>query len=213
MIDIKTFCHQNPNSNFDRFERNAAENNFTDIPENELWMTWPFVAGFSFTAKQWGEFMVANLTPVIFDDESFDQLVLPQKKKDLIKALVEYQSTTFNDIISGKGGGCIFLLHGSPGVGKTLTAESIAELLHRPLYSVGVGELGTTTDTLEEKLKNILEVAAIWNAVILIDEADIFLEKRTKRDVQRNALVGIFFEITRISSRCSLSNNKSCQNI
>jgi len=88
-----------------------------------------------------------------------------------------------------------FLLHGSPGVGKTLTAESIAEFLHRPLYSVSVGELGTTTDTLEQNLKDILQVAATWNAVVLIDEADIFLEKRTKRDVQRNALVGIFLRL------------------
>ena len=39
----------------------------------------------------------------------------------------------------------IFLLHGPPGVGKTLTAEAIAELLHRPLYSITVGELGITT--------------------------------------------------------------------
>jgi MoxR-like ATPase len=36
-------------------------------------------------------------------------------------------------------------LHGPPGVGKTLTAEAIAELLHRPLYSITVGELGITT--------------------------------------------------------------------
>jgi len=87
------------------------------------------------------------------------------------------------------------LLHGSPGVGKTLTAESIAELLHRPLYSISVGELGTTTDTLEQHLKDILQVASTWNAVVLIDEADIFLEKRTERDIKRNALVGIFLRL------------------
>jgi len=193
MIDIKTFSHMNPNSNFDRF--GDKEEDVQEIPDKDLWITWPTLAGFSFTAKQWGEFIITTLTPVIFDDKAYDQLVLPQKKKVLIKALVEYQSTTFTDIITGKGGGCIFLLHGSPGVGKTLTAESIAELLHRPLYSVSVGELGTTTDTLEQNLKDILQVAATWNAVVLIDEADIFLEKRTKRDVQRNALVGIFLRL------------------
>lgn len=126
---------------------------------------------------------------------AYEQLVLPQEKKEVIKALVQFQSTTFSDIITGKGGGCIFLLHGSPGVGKTLTAESIAELLHRPLYSVSVGELGTTTDNLESNLKDILQVASTWNAVVLIDEADIFLEKRSKRDVERNALVGIFLRL------------------
>lgn len=55
-------------------------------------------------------------------------------------------------------------------VGKTLTAEAISEYLHRPLYNVSVGELGTSVVELESKLSEILEVASIWNAVILIDE-------------------------------------------
>ena len=87
------------------------------------------------------------------------------------------------------------LLHGDLGVGKTLTAEAIAELLHRPLYSVAVGELGTDTAQLEKSLRQILDVAQIWNAVVLIDEADIFLEKRTSGDILRNAMVGIFLRL------------------
>ena len=38
------------------------------------------------------------------------------------------------DIIEGKGNGLIILLHGGPGTGKTLTAESVAELAEKPLY-------------------------------------------------------------------------------
>jgi len=87
------------------------------------------------------------------------------------------------------------LLHGNPGVGKTLTAEAIAELLHRPLYSVSVGELGTNTAQLEDRLGDILNLAGTWNAVILIDETDIFLEKRTENDIIRNAMVGIFLRL------------------
>ena len=52
------------------------------------------------------------------------------------------------DVIDGKGEGSIFLLHGPPGVGKTLTAEAIAELLHKPLYTVSMG-LGTNPESLE----------------------------------------------------------------
>lgn len=62
-------------------------------------------------------------------------------QKGLIRALVqdnkriqEDQPGGSSDVIKGKGGGVIFLLHGPPGVGKTLTAEAIAELLHYPLY-------------------------------------------------------------------------------
>jgi len=104
------------------------------LSDDDLWTTWPFVYGFSLSAKKWGEMCVAWMEPVKYDEDAFDKLVLPTDKKELIKALVEHRNQSFSDIISGKGGGCIFLLHGSPGVGKTLTAESIAELLHRPLY-------------------------------------------------------------------------------
>ncbi len=104
------------------------------LHEEDLWRTWPFVYGFAFSAKKWGELNVDWMTPVQYEDTAFEQLVIPADKKELIQALVKYRNQGFSDIITNKGGGCIFLLHGSPGVGKTLTAESIAELLHRPLY-------------------------------------------------------------------------------
>ena len=41
-------------------------------------------------------------------------------------------TATTTDVIEGKGKGLIILLHGGPGTGKTLTAESIAELARKP---------------------------------------------------------------------------------
>lgn len=75
----------------------------------------------------------------------------------------------------GKGRGLVAVLHGPPGTGKTLTAEGIAELLKRPLYMVSTGELGTRPDQLETELNKILDVAHSWGAVLLLDEADVFL--------------------------------------
>eukprot|EP01089_Gocevia_fonbrunei_P020660 TRINITY_DN7748_c0_g1_i1.p1 TRINITY_DN7748_c0_g1~~TRINITY_DN7748_c0_g1_i1.p1 ORF type:complete len:638 (-),score=104.34 TRINITY_DN7748_c0_g1_i1:125-2038(-) len=201
ILDGISFNRTNPNSrssphsagHTDRY--NEQSNSFPEVPEEKFFMTWPTILGFSFSAKKWGELVVSDLGDIVFDDLAYDRLVLPQEKKVLIKALVENCDNTFSDIISGKGGGCIFLLHGSPGVGKTLTAESIAELLHRPLYSVSVGELGTDTIQLEKRLREILEVSSSWNAVILLDEADIFLEKRSENDIARNAMVGIFLRL------------------
>lgn len=65
------------------------------------------------------------------------------------------------------------LFSGSPGVGKTATAESIAELLHVPLCIISVGNLGTSAESVESELQDILELASKWNAVLLLDEADI----------------------------------------
>ena len=59
---------------------------------------------------------------------------------------------------------------------------------------VSVGELGTNVEDLDQNLRNILQIAASWNAVLLIDEVDIFLEKRDL-DVERNALVGVFLRL------------------
>jgi len=58
-----------------------------------------------------------------------------------------------------------------------------------------MGELGVTTQDLETNLQQILEVASIWGASILLDEADIFLERRNECDIVRNAMVGIFLRL------------------
>jgi hypothetical protein len=165
------------------------------VEEGKLWMCAPVVYGFSFVTKKWGEFAVETVTPVQFDKHAFETLVLEQTKKQLVLSLVEHHGGGFKDVIQGKGGGCIFLLHGEPGTGKTLTAEAVAELLERPLYMVSVGELGTDPQQLEESLRQILDLSAAWNAVVLLDEADIFLEARDEDNILRNSMVGVFLRL------------------
>jgi AAA+ superfamily predicted ATPase len=73
-----------------------------------------------------------------------------------------------------------------------LTAECVCEHLKRPLYIVNGGELGSTPESVEKKLKDLLALSLRWNAIILIDEADVFLEERSAQDIERNSLVSIF---------------------
>jgi hypothetical protein len=162
-----------------------------NIPEDMLCLCWPAITAFSFKSKSWGHVLVDGLSEIKFDEKAFDQLVLDASRKEIIRAMVKHSEVLFQDIISGKGGGSIFLLHGPPGVGKTLTAEAVAEMLHKPLYSVTMGELGTTPTELEEKLSDVFELAKTWDALVLMDEADIFLERRGQKEVIRNAMVGV----------------------
>jgi AAA+ superfamily predicted ATPase len=74
----------------------------------------------------------------------------------------------------------------SLGTGKTLTAEACADLLHRPLYSVTSGNMGADAGTCERVLRDIFDLAKEWNALILLDEADVFLERRERGDLGRN---------------------------
>jgi AAA+ superfamily predicted ATPase len=198
MIDMINFGKRNANygsSLYSDDDEVAQDNAFTKIPKDMIHLTSAFLKGFSFKIKKWGEFAVSQLSDIVFNDGAFETLVLDQNKKDLISSLVRNTSTSFKDIIAGKSGGCIFLLHGPPGTGKTLTAEAISESLHRPLYSVSVGELGVEPNELEKALREVLDMASVWNAVILIDEADIFLEERGENDILRNAMVGIFLRL------------------
>lgn len=200
MIDLRSMKEMDPGydefyGSFDDDDNGVVDAKDQQFDAKQLRLSSPYVYGFSFLSKSWGEMLVSGLRPIEFRKAAFDQLVLDADRKRLIEALVRQNSGSFSDLIEGKGGGCIFLLHGQPGVGKTLTAEAIAERLERPLYMVGAGELGITPDELEDRLKSVLDTAHAWNAVLLIDEADIFLERRAQNDVARNAMVGIFLRL------------------
>lgn len=136
-----------------------------------------------------------RLEPVGWSDKAFDSLVLHPKQKSMVLSLVKQhkkRASLFDDVVIGKGKGLIGLLSGNPGCGKTLTAEAVAEVTHRPLYSVSAGELGTNALDVDKFLTKILDLAKTWDAVLLLDEAEVFLQKRRSNDVKRNALVSIF---------------------
>ncbi|KAH7095124.1 P-loop containing nucleoside triphosphate hydrolase protein [Paraphoma chrysanthemicola] len=158
----------------------------------------PRVRGYSLKKKQWLLFYVDLIEDINFNKDAFQSLVLPEDQKELILSFAESQAmrqTTFDDVISGKGRGHITLLSGPPGVGKTLTAESVAEHMRAPLFMMSAGDLGINPDQVESKLTNILEMIAKWNAVLLLDECDVFLEARSAHDLERNKLVSIFLRV------------------
>lgn len=52
-----------------------------------------------------------------------------------------------------------------------------------------MADIGTEETTVENELSKWFALAESWKAVLLIDEADIFLERRHTRDLARNGLV------------------------
>jgi SpoVK/Ycf46/Vps4 family AAA+-type ATPase len=95
------------------------------------------------------------------------------------------------DLIQGKGTGLFILLHGVPGVGKTATAEAIAQANGKPLFKITVGDLGMTPENLEISLREIFRLASIWDCILLLDEVDTFFSQRSQADTAttKNALV------------------------
>jgi SpoVK/Ycf46/Vps4 family AAA+-type ATPase len=155
----------------------------------------PILRGFSLKAKLWLNFYVDDIKPVVWNDEAYNHLVYPEEQKDLVLTFVENHQRMkagVDDVIMGKGQGLILLLSGPPGTGKTLTAEAVADKTRRPLYYLQAEDLGTNAAYLGPKIKKVFEMATEWNAVILLDEADVFMAERSPADIVRNELVSIF---------------------
>ncbi|KAJ3792852.1 P-loop containing nucleoside triphosphate hydrolase protein [Lentinula aff. detonsa] len=169
----------------------GEENQFT---EEDLLLTPTTVYGFSLSDKLWLEFDVEKINDVNWNQDAFANLVLPEDRKHLLQSLIEahHGKIGFDDFIKGKGQGLVINLFGPPGVGKTFSAEATSEHVKQPLYLIGAGDLGTTAANLDLALERVFEVATAWKAIVLIDEADVFLEQRSLHDLERNAMVAVF---------------------
>lgn len=82
------------------------------------------------------------------------------------------------------------------GVGKTYTVECIAEHIARPLINLTIADIGIEETSIESQLDKFFAFAERWRAILLIDEADIFLERRKAADIARNGIVSVFLRKT-----------------
>ncbi|KAF4333486.1 AAA family ATPase [Fusarium beomiforme] len=149
--------------------------------------------GFVLRNRKWAQLDLTDLSyENVKNSEStqkaFENLELPEGHKDMVQALVtqhfrEKESISHrdekSDLIRGKGKGLIILLHGAPGVGKTTTA----------------GDLGTTAHDVQTELEKNFALASRWGCILLLDEADVFLAQRERKDFKRNGLVAVFLRV------------------
>ncbi|GKT41593.1 uncharacterized protein ColSpa_01774 [Colletotrichum spaethianum] len=181
------------------------------LSDEQLLLLPPRVLGYALTQKRWVQLRVEQvMTHGDANARNFDdKLILSDDNKFLIKnAVKSHGKKNIKDFIHGKGKGLVILLWGVPGVGKTLTAESVASLAGKPLFSIGVSDIGIDSKKVETNLQKIFNLAGLWEAVLLFDEADVFLEARDARgsDMQRNTMVSdIAIEYT------DLSNDQRCK--
>ncbi|RYP02127.1 hypothetical protein DL764_005962 [Monosporascus ibericus] len=205
MVDVISFQEQNPRHPCPRVHRmkptssvtsscdptTPADVDPTQLEESDLLTSSPTVLGFCLSSKRFLEFAVANISEISWSPASFDDVKIPENQNEPIWALVDTylkggHNDTFNDLVSGKGHGINFLLYGPPGVGKTLTAETIAETSKAPLYTI----------------------ASRWKAILLLDEADVFLARRSD-NAHLNALVSVFLrELEQYNGILFLTTNR-----
>lgn len=185
----------------EKFEDRCKDGNLLDA---EYTLLPPRVLGYIPVKRIFAQIAVKHLSPIEDKDKNEvweRDLILSEDKKKIIRTLVENQAQMVDqrvpDLVEGKGNGLVILLHGPPGVGKSLTAECVAKATSKPLFTVGVADIGTDSKTVEEKLNRLFSLAAEWDAVLLIDEADVFMEQRGSTDstLERNALVSVLLRV------------------
>lgn len=194
MIDCRTFHRLDANDVI--WVKNFDKDHGEGLNEEDMLLANAVVRGYSMAAKKFLEFEVEKISPIKWNSKCFEELVLDDGTKKTVQALVsthsgrntESSEDNFDDIVKGKGKGLVCVLHGPPGVGKTLTAECVAEYVQRPLFMVSSGDLGVVSEQLDEQLTRIMDMTSTWRAVLLIDEADVFLEQRALHDLHRNGM-------------------------
>ncbi len=169
---------------------------------------------------------VFNLATTISDSAYFsmikprqtmDQLILPAHTLESIKAIVARLTNPRKDELVQWGlmgasltddvsvqQGCIILLHGEPGTGKTFIAGVIANELNRSLLMINANNIrdmynGSTEKRARAMFQEMRQIAAEVNPVFLLNEGDQLIHKRgndleRSADVTENAIQSIFLE-------------------
>ncbi|KAF2969434.1 hypothetical protein GQX73_g4108 [Xylaria multiplex] len=175
---------------------------FDSPPESDVFyhVLSNIIPSFIPSSRRWACVNLSYLKPVKANRDAFKDLVLGDDIKMTVKALIGKLATEAGgrllpwntDFVQNKGEGRIFLLHGTPGVGKTSTAECIAEATNRPLIAITSGDLGVDSYRVETALNYFLDLGQRYGAMLLLDEADVYLERRRSKDITRNGLVSTF---------------------
>ena len=141
---------------------------------------------------------------------SWDDLVLPEKEKQTLRAIAVqvrqrtkvYEEWGFADK-GQRGLGIGALFAGASGTGKTLAAEVLANELHLDLYRVDLSSvvskyIGET----EKNLRRIFDAAELGGAILLFDEADALFGKRSevKDSHDRHANMEVAYLLQRMES-------------
>ncbi|TWU71120.1 hypothetical protein ED733_001833 [Metarhizium rileyi] len=137
--------------------------------------------GFVLKSRTWEKLDVACCQPPRINVQAIDTLVMPEDRKRLIKAIVQkYTDPRFTPGKSVQTWGADFI------------EKCISELIGRPLLSLTCADFGIDEIMMEKNLSRWFQLAESWGAVMLLDEADVWLERRMISDLKRNTLVAVF---------------------
>ncbi|WP_370690327.1 ATP-binding protein [Hydrogenophaga sp.] len=114
-----------------------------------------------------------------------------QYSLDMLNVDSRYELPRIINALKARGHGCL-CFHGAPGTGKTALAEHLAQQLERPLVIRRASDLVSKfVGETEQQMAAMFREAESEKAVLLLDEADSFLQDR--RGAQRT------YEVTEVN--------------
>jgi ATPase family associated with various cellular activities (AAA) len=151
---------------------------------------------------------------------TWDDLILPPDAQEVLKKIIStarHRAKVYDEWGMGgnthRGMGLTSLFHGPSGTGKTTAAEIIAHELYLDLYRVDLSQVSSKyIGETEKSLRKVFDAAQQAGAVLLFDEADSIIGKRSDvkdaRDKYANQEVGFLLqEMEKYSGLAILTTN------
>ncbi|KAI9760633.1 MAG: hypothetical protein M1840_002373 [Geoglossum simile] len=164
----------------------------------------PRVLGYILKQKRWAQLLVNNFTST--EEQNLDTLVqslqLGGDDTELVLSSVtahearkeaQGQPRGPKDSTTEKGKGLVVMLYGRPDLGKTMIAEFVAQKARKPLLSINISDIGIDGDKVETNLQRVFDLAGVWRAVLLFEDADFFLAARGEGEdsLKRGAIISV----------------------
>lgn len=158
----------------------------------------PLIDSFILQEQKQTTVKVCNIRLHQYNTRALDEIVLADDRiVPLLKAVcesrmmggaskVDEQST--GDLARKKEDALVILLNGRSGVGKSFASECAAESAKRPLLPVSIADMSDDAKGFEQALRDSFTLAETWNAIVVLQEADIHLSTDKKTTAFLRAL-------------------------
>ncbi|KAL9619323.1 MAG: hypothetical protein Q9160_006088 [Pyrenula sp. 1 TL-2023] len=205
LIDLKL------RDKFLRKSQNLKAMHQKQLREDQLILLPYRVCGYSLHHRKWFPLNISLLQELSEPVDLLKNIDLPDEHKTMLLAVIRghVQNAQRSDdrdvsddddvhdgeevgVIQGTGRGVLILLHGEPGTGKTLAAEAVAVRLRKPLLPVRIADFGSVSREIEQNLILFMTLAERWGCILLMNEADAILGKRTRFDREGNNIASTF---------------------
>jgi len=180
----------------DRF-LSAAEFDLIDVKltEEDALLLPLRVYGFIIPRRTFRPLDVRGIAEVEYNPSALEELDLDTFHKKTIESLVysyfkdrelSNKHHVSEKAASGKERGLVILIQGPPGVGKTATAQAVAQVSRCPLFAI---TLEDAEDYAAENFRQLFRRVELWGGIVLLDEVDVYLAYRDVHDMRANLLV------------------------